>query len=287
MFIGQTVYQIFTPAANDVILKSQSQTLHYDEYRAELLKEVRRWFWDIFHKNKGHWHYYKFINGQITDTETRRTWRCDSYGIRTTGGITMALPTYDRTKRRSSFEQLPKGAYVIRITGAKEETWPDSGDSVLRIAFDIAEGEYAGFYQRQFDANTDANRKWPMDGVFSLDIPTDSSPEYKWTNWNTFFADLEDSNAGFKFTGDLKKLKGKIVGGLFHNRQTVSKKDGRVFDHIVMKWSRTAEDIRSGRPIRLPNDILKTGTASGTASVTADSDGFMEIPEGADDELPF
>jgi hypothetical protein len=65
----------------------------------------------------------------------------------------MALPTYDKSKRRTSFEQLPKGAYVIKIMGAKEDTWP-SGDGVIKIAFDIAEGEYKGFYQNQFDKNT-------------------------------------------------------------------------------------------------------------------------------------
>ena len=197
----------------------------------------------------------------------------------------MALPTYDRNKRRASFEQLPKGAYVVKITGAKEETWADSGDSVLRIAFDIAEGEYAGFYQKQFDANTSADRKWPMDAVFSLDIPTESSEEYKWTNWNTFFSDLEDSNNGFRFDGDLRKLKGKVIGGLFHNKQSVGKKDGKVYDHIVMKWTRPAADIRSGRSIKLPDDILKSGSAMASASAT--DDGFMEIPEGTEDELPF
>ena len=30
----------------------------------------------------------------------------------------MALPTYDKTKRRKSFEQLPKGAYIIQIKQA-------------------------------------------------------------------------------------------------------------------------------------------------------------------------
>lgn len=37
----------------------------------------------------------------------------------------MALPTYDKTKRRQSFQQLPKGAYVIKIKGAKEEPGGD------------------------------------------------------------------------------------------------------------------------------------------------------------------
>ena len=55
----------------------------------------------------------------------------------------MSLPTYDKSKRRKSFQSLPKGAYVIKIMGAKEE--PNKGGSGrhLRIAFDIAEGEYS------------------------------------------------------------------------------------------------------------------------------------------------
>ena len=61
----------------------------------------------------------------------------------------MALPTYDKSKRRTSFKQLPKGAYVIKILGAKEEEG-NYGPQVT-IAFDIAEGEYKGFYQNQFD----------------------------------------------------------------------------------------------------------------------------------------
>ena len=35
----------------------------------------------------------------------------------------MSLPTYNKAKRKSNtFEQLPKGAYVIKIMGAKEDT---------------------------------------------------------------------------------------------------------------------------------------------------------------------
>lgn len=55
----------------------------------------------------------------------------------------MTLPSYDKTKRRKSFSQLPKGAYVIKILDAKEDKWP-SGDACVKIAFDIAEGDYAG-----------------------------------------------------------------------------------------------------------------------------------------------
>ena len=188
----------------------------------------------------------------------------------------MSLPTYDKSKRTKTFQQLPKGAYVIKIMDAKQDQWPSGGD-VIRIAFDIAEGEYKGFYQKILDNSTNEDKKWPMDAVFNLDVPTDKSETWVWTKWNTFFADLEDSNNGFVFSGDLKTLRGKIVGGLFHNKQSKGN-DGTIYDHIVMRWSRVADDIRNNKYGKLPKDKLieeKGGTGS---SSNADSGGFTIDP---------
>ena len=196
------------------------------------------------------------------------------------------LPKYDKAKRKSNtFEQLPKDAYVIKIMGAKEDTWP-SGDKVVRIAFDIAEGKYMGFYQAQFDRNTNEDRQWPYDAVFNLNVPNDNSQPYVWDNWNTFFADLEDSNSGFIFDGDLKKLKGKVIGGKFHIEQTA--KNGNVYDHTKMKWSCVADDVRNGKAGRLPNDkLIGTGRTASKTSSASEMDGFLSIPEDAEEELPF
>ena len=49
----------------------------------------------------------------------------------------------------ASREQLPVGGYEVKIISAKEEVF-DWGTR-LAIAFDIAEGDYAGFYQKDFD----------------------------------------------------------------------------------------------------------------------------------------
>ena len=199
----------------------------------------------------------------------------------------MALPTYDKSKRRTSFEQLPKGAYVIKILGAKEETG-NYGPQVT-IAFDIAEGEYKGFYQNQFDRNTNEDKKWPFDAVYYLSVPQDDSKEYVWTNWNTFFADLEDSNKGFIFDGDVKKLKGKLIGGKFHIKQT--EYNGNVYDHTKLKWTCVAEDVRKGKAGKMPNDALVGGSRSNrnapAASGNSEMDGFVNLPEGAEEELPF
>ena len=204
----------------------------------------------------------------------------------------MALPRYDKTKRRQTFEQLPKGAYVVKIIGAKEDTWPD-GSKVVKIAFDIAEGPYKGYYNNIFEQRKKDNENalWPFDGVFNLNVPDDSSDEKTWRNYNTFFADLEDSNNGFVFSGDLKTLKRKLIGGKFRIKQTQAKKPNKdgafpIYNNTEMLYTCVAEDVRQGKAGKLPNDkLLAGGVASGSGNT--ELDGFVNLPAGGDEDLPF
>lgn len=195
----------------------------------------------------------------------------------------MALPTYDKKQRRQNTTQLPKGAYVLTIKGAKEENNRNGNGSHLTIAFDIAEGDYAGIYQKQFDGNSNEDKKWPRDGMYYLNVPNNDSPAYAWTNWDSFFADLEDSNNGFVFSGNVSELKGKRIGGKFAIEQ--SEYNGNVYDHTVLRWTAVAADVRNGKAGRLPKDKL-IQTAQAPAPRT-DENGFMSIPDGAEEELPF
>lgn len=193
----------------------------------------------------------------------------------------MALPSYDKSKRKKSFQPLPKGAYVVEIKGVKKEKNRSGNGEHLTIAFDIAEGEYKDFYQNLFDNNSNENKKWSYDALFYLAIPDDNSKSYVMDNWNTFFADLEDSNNGYVFAGDHKALKGKIIGGRFHIEQ--SEYNGKIYNHTRMRWTAVADDVRSGNFGGLPEDKL---ISKPQASIPTDSEGFMEITADPED-VPF
>ena len=198
----------------------------------------------------------------------------------------MALPTYDKSKRRKSFQQLPKGAYVIKIMSAKQLENKNKNGSHIAFAFDIAEGEYKDFYNKQFQQNTSEDKKWPNDAVYRLGVPDNNSQSYVWNNWNTFFADLEDSNNGFVFAGDCRTLKGKLIGGKFAIEQDEYK--GNVYDHTRLRWTCVADDIRSGNAGKMPSDKLITqNQPRNTAPAPTDENGFMSIPDGIEDEVPF
>lgn len=194
----------------------------------------------------------------------------------------MALPGYNKEQRKqSNYIQLPKGAYVIKIVGAKEVANRNSSGTHLDIAFDIAEGEYKDLYQRQFDNNSNEDKKWPNDAIFRLAVPEDGCKQYVWDNWNTFFADLEDSNNGFVFAGDLKTLKGKLIGGKFYIEQ--SEYNGEIYDHTRMKWTCIAQDVRDGKPGKMPkDDLISTAKTS-----HRDLASFVSVPDSAEEDIPF
>ena len=195
----------------------------------------------------------------------------------------MSLPTYDKSKRKKSYEALPKDAYVIKIMNAKETANRNNGGRHLAIAFDIAEGEYKDFYMEQFNGNTAEDKKWPNDAIYRLTIPDDNSQQFVIDNWNTFFADLEDSNNGYVFDGDPARLKGKLIGGKFHIEQNEYR--GQVYNHTRLRWTCLADDVRDGKATKnMPNDkLLDTAAPSAGAG---DTD-FMTVPPTSAADIPF
>lgn len=192
----------------------------------------------------------------------------------------MALPTYDKTKRKQNFQQLPKGAYVVIIKNAKEVQNKNGSGTHLEIAFDIAEGEYKGFYMDQFERSTSEDKKYSRDAYYYLNVPDDNSKPYIWSNWNTFFADLEDSNNGFVFAGDVATLKGKLIGGKFANEQSAY--NGNVYNHTKLRWTCVADDVRNNKAGKMPPDKL---VDSHIPSSTDASSFFEPVP--SDVPLPF
>lgn len=188
----------------------------------------------------------------------------------------------EKVRQQGGFELLPKGAYVLKIVSVKIEDNKNSSGQHLKIAFDIAEGQYKDFYLKQYQGNANEDRKWPNDAIYTLSIPDDNSPEWMTQRFFTFLANVEDSNEGYVFNGDETKLKGKIFGGAFRNEQSEYK--GQIYDHTRLYWTRPAEDVRSGKVTTLPKDRL---VEQKPKPITGTED-FIQVPDDvAEDELPF
>lgn len=185
-------------------------------------------------------------------------------------------------KRSTTREMLPAGGYVAKITDTEliNYTWGD----VLKVDFDIVEGEYKGFFSTDYRNNTSDKKKWR--GSYRINIPNESNQyfESQQRSFNNFIGCLEETNNGFHWDWDETKLKGKGIGVLFRNKEYAIDNENGHFEG----WSTeccavtTANDIREGN-FKMPKDKpLKdknstANTASSAFSTLGDDDG----------ELPF
>ena len=182
-------------------------------------------------------------------------------------------------------QQLPKGKYVCVIKQVAVQESRNGNDQFV-ILYDIAEGEQKGFFQKLFDADKTQNpsgAKWR--GVFKQNM------EGKGLSWfKGIITSIERSNA-FVFPwakdGNEKTLVGKKFGGIFRRRQYEADNGNRP---VVTELFRI-RSLDGLEEAEVPEDELlpQDGRTSTNTNVSVpDSDGFMNIPEGADDEgIPF
>lgn len=180
---------------------------------------------------------------------------------------------YDNTQAQGTFEPLKLGGHVCKIVKL-EETKSKNGKDMLKIALDIAEGEQAGYYKKQFDADTRAEKKWScMVYVVVEDQEGNSSKGFK-----TFCESVEKSNGGFaiKWGEDFgPQFKGKLVGGVFGREEYMNSNNEAKFS-TKCRYFATVDKARKG--IEAPKDKLLQG-------VLHDRD--MTPTTDEDDDLPF
>lgn len=196
----------------------------------------------------------------------------------------------------TSFSELPKlqpGGYVVKILNVKVE--PTDWGSRLAIQFDIAEGEFKGFFDKLYKATPDEweNKKWK--GSMRLSIPHNTGDETKFKKSLGYFKSqiqaFENSNANLHIDcerdWDENVLKGKLVGALFNEKEW--EMNGNTGWFTQCKRFVSVNDIRSGNFTIPKREELKNkpSTASNDSfDPNANLSDFVEINAG-NDTVPF
>ena len=176
----------------------------------------------------------------------------------------------------SDREKLPLGAYVCKIRKcAVQKT--DYGDQ-LALLFDIDEGDYKGFYDRDFRINQNPDKRWR--GVLRQFLPKDNGSEAdEWTK-STFkglITSFERSNPGCDFDWDESWFVGKRVGILYRNEEW--QYNGKTGWAVRPFRAISVDSVVEGS-YTLPKDKpLKNRTVQAETM-----NGFVEVE---DDDLPF
>lgn len=179
-------------------------------------------------------------------------------------------------------EPLPRGAYICKIMSA--ETLDYSWGQVVKLSVDVAEGEYKDFFAAKYRNDTNGNKKWK--GTFRITVPDDSrNSQYKDSEkraFDNFMFALEDSNRGYHFDWDERKLKGLLIGLMWRNKEW--EMDGNTGWTTEASHCLSISDVRDGN-FKLPKDKpLKNNNSTNYPAPNS-----LDIVDdgSSDDDLPF
>lgn len=187
---------------------------------------------------------------------------------------------WNEVQEFSDRKKLPIGAYVCKVKQVRIQD--NSFGSQLAMLFDISEGEYTGFFKKDFDSNTAQDKKWR--GVLRVWLPKDDGTDNDEMTKRTFkgmTTSFEKSNSGYQWDWNENSLVGKTVGILFRNEEwDYNGKHGwavRPFRAI------SADTVRNNEFI-IPKDKPLNNNQSAAPSYPNPNNGYTEVE---DEELPF
>lgn len=171
------------------------------------------------------------------------------------------------------FSRPTAGAYICVIRNVIDT--PDK--EYLRITYDIAEGEFKGYYDDLRSNHPD----WGNIGSYTRSYKATALPFFK-----RFCSAVSKSNGNFVFDGntinaDERTLIGKKVGIVFQDEEYYGN-DGNKKTRLIVNKEFPIDQIASQKT-PAPKKLSEPA-ASGSASSSSD---FMNIAEGTDAEIPF
>lgn len=190
-----------------------------------------------------------------------------------------------KAEKTTSAAPLPAGGYVARIMGAEVKTY--SGHDQLIISLDIAEGEHKDHFTKDYRANTSEDRKWK--GAYRVWIPDEGSQYFtsQQRTFNNLIYALEASNNGYHFDWDEKKLKGKMLGVLYRDKEWAY--DGRTGWTTECCAVLDVDSIRKNDyKMPKPKPLNKPAVSgNGVELLKNMADAGTKIDFVTDDDLPF
>lgn len=202
---------------------------------------------------------------------------------------------YDETQAGGEFTPVELGGHKLVIKQVNE-TKSKTGKDMIVVLFDFAEDDkQPGYFMEQFQNDIRPDKKWPNQATQY--ILTEDAEGKCTRNFKTFTTCVEHSNAGFSVQwGDkfCQCFKGKKIGGVFGEQMDYY--NGEEKKKRVLRWFVSLDKVADASvPDMSETKAYKEYKQGGSMSNVGSSydggvyngDGFMNIPDGINEELPF
>lgn len=194
---------------------------------------------------------------------------------------------YEETQAQGEFTPVELGGHQMVIKQVTE-TKSKTGKDMIVVLFDFDQSDkQPEYFMKQFRDDIRPEKKWPNQAtqyILVYDEDGKCSRSFK-----TFTTCVKHSNPGFEESwGDNwgAQFKNKKIGGVFGPQMDYC--NGREMEKRVLRWFVSYDKAADAQIPNLSETQAYKNRVSGypQGSVPA-GDGFMNIPDGVDEELPF
>lgn len=167
------------------------------------------------------------------------------------------------------FARPTAGGYICLITNVEDVPMNEQGKGdYLRIEYDIADGEFKGYYKEQFD-------RWGGNWNASF---IRSYKEKALGMLKHFTNCIEQSNAGYEWDWNEKGLVGKVVG-LVLGEEEYKNNSGEIKTKLVVSQVKTVDDIKNGNfKVPAPKKLAVENSSNDFAGFTPIDDSSYDLP---------
>lgn len=149
------------------------------------------------------------------------------------------------------YETLNLGGHVVEIKRASEYVSMSSGNTSFKVEVDIADGEQKGFFRKQYDNDTRADKKWSNNAIKYISLKEEFVSMFK-----GFIKIVENSNPGYKWNFDEETLKSKKLVGVF-GLEEYQDNDGNVKTSTRLTQFRSLDKLSE---VKIPKVKLLNGS---------------------------
>lgn len=194
---------------------------------------------------------------------------------------------YEETRAQGEFTPVELGGHQMVIKQVTE-TKSKTGKDMIVVLFDFDQSDkQPEYFTKQFRDDIRPEKKWPNQATQYILVHDEDGKCSR--SFKTFTTCVKHSNPGFEESwGDNwgAQFKNKKIGGVFGPQMDYY--NGREIEKHVLRWFVSYDKAADAQIPNLSETQAYKNRVSGypQGSVPA-GDGFMNIPDGVDEELPF
>lgn len=192
-------------------------------------------------------------------------------------------PSYKgfEAKKSGGFITLPPvGAYVAEIQAVRmlaQDPLENRDRDIIELKMEIIEGEYKNRYTEYYKDQDEKFGNAKYKGVFRLVCPLENDEDWRKRTFEGNLWAVEQSNPGYTWDWDEKKLTGKKVG--ISVRKRLYTYNGKDRETTEIARFETVDDVRNGK-VKPMKDRDQRDSSSSAEST--DGNEFTEVSKTVD-----